>query len=453
MCMIWPYVPAALLILGAAACGTGEKKVEHYQDGGRKLVQSLKDGKPHGKTIGYFANGNKAFVQEFRMGKPHGKLRLWHEDGRVAGESQFADGVPSGIMTRYFKNGKKSMEGGYVSGKRHGPWLDYFEDGRKKCAREYREGLLHGASYEWDVCGNLTKSEFFQDGFYERPRVQGEYLGLPKPGLQPEIFAPGIVSTDERHEFGCTLSPDGREFYFSRIEGDSFDDKKTIYCMKQEDEGGCWSAPQPAPFSGRFNDIEPMFAPDGKRLFFGSDRPLEGQGGEKDTDIWFVERTGSGWSASRNAGPAINTSGREFHACATWDGTLYFAGIERDGGDIYRCRSRAGAFSQRELLPRDINSDFQETHPFVAPDESYLIFESDFRVDKEGLAGLFVSFRTGAGAWSRPHYMGKAINGDSRAGFPMVSPDGRFLFFARDGDIYWVSSKVLELIRKTEIPQ
>lgn len=423
-----PLFLAFLLIAGIAACRKAERQVDYFKDGGVKLVQECKDGRPHGRTSGYFLNGKKAFAQEYRMGRPHGKLTLWYPDGRIR------------------------TEGLYRDGERHGLWVDYHENGRKKNAREYKDGLLHGALYEWDPDGNLSRSELYRDGYYERPRVAGDFLGQGPPGARPEIFAPGVVSTEEYPEIGCTFSPDGREFYFTRLEGGSLDDRRTIRFMRREDGGDRWTVPRPAPFSGRWDDIEPMFAPDGKRLFFGSDRPLDGQGEQKDTDVWFVERTAAGWSVPRNAGPAINTANREFHASATRDGTLYFAGVERDGGDIYRSRLQAGAYSPRELLPRVINSDDQETHPYIAPDESYLIFERGPRLDVQGQYGLFISFRTPGDAWSRPRHLGEAMNGGSRAGFPAMSPDGKYLFFARDGDIYWVSRKALELARENELP-
>ncbi|MBE0655504.1 MAG: hypothetical protein IH594_17005, partial [Bacteroidales bacterium] len=46
-------------------------------------------------------------------------------------------------------------------------------------------------------------------------KLRGPYLGQNPPGLTPEIFAPGIIST-EQFEFGGTFSPDGTEFFFTR---------------------------------------------------------------------------------------------------------------------------------------------------------------------------------------------------------------------------------------------
>ena len=45
------------------------------------------------------------------------------------------------------------------------------------------------------------------------------YLGQNPPGLTPELYAPGIVST-EHHEFGITFSPDGKEIFFTRMNPD-----------------------------------------------------------------------------------------------------------------------------------------------------------------------------------------------------------------------------------------
>jgi len=42
------------------------------------------------------------------------------------------------------------------------------------------------------------------------------YLGQLPPESTPKIFAPGIVSNEEHHEFSCTFSPNGNELYFNR---------------------------------------------------------------------------------------------------------------------------------------------------------------------------------------------------------------------------------------------
>ena len=45
--------------------------------------------------------------------------------------------------------------------------------------------------------------------------LENRYLGQNPPGLTPEVFAPGIVST-AHHEWGPFFTPDMKKFYFSR---------------------------------------------------------------------------------------------------------------------------------------------------------------------------------------------------------------------------------------------
>ena len=82
-------------------------------------------------------------------------------------------------------------------------------------------------------------------------------------------------------------------------------------------------------------------------------------------------------------------------------------------------------------------------HPCIAPDGSYILF------DVHGGSYLFACFKKAGGTW------GEAID-LTRHGFNIlaggayVSPDGKYLFFALNEDIWWVDSKVIEKLRPKE---
>ena len=98
------------------------------------------------------------------------------------------------------------------------------------------------------------------------PVLKGAYLGQKPPGMTPEIFAPGIISTGH-HDGSITFSSDGKElfYHFGGL------GRMVILFMKQE--GDRWTAPQVAPFSGKYRDGEPHFSHDGNKLLFRSTRP------------------------------------------------------------------------------------------------------------------------------------------------------------------------------------
>jgi hypothetical protein len=92
-----------------------------------------------------------------------------------------------------------------------------------------------------------------------------------------------------------------------------------------------------------------------------------------------------------------------------------------------------------ECLPAPVNTSGFEGDAFIAPDESYLIVSTP-----PGL--LFLSVPRPDGTWSRLMSLGDGVNSPG-AGEPyceMLSPDGRYLFFTRGGDIYWVAASVIE---------
>lgn len=46
------------------------------------------------------------------------------------------------------------------------------------------------------------------------PVLRGPYLGQQPPGMQPVLFAPGIISTDLHDDFSPAFTPDGRYLFF-----------------------------------------------------------------------------------------------------------------------------------------------------------------------------------------------------------------------------------------------
>lgn len=256
------------------------------------------------------------------------------------------------------------------------------------------------------------------------PVLKGEYLGQRPPGLVPEIFAPGIVSTEESFEYGGVFSPDMKEFYFVR-RGQA----KNNVLFFTKCENGLWSEPVALPFVG-----EPSFSPDGKTLYLGNR---------------FVERTATGWSEVKPLGPPFKDK-PIMRLTVSSKGTFYFDQMEKNSG-ISFTRFIDGNREEPKQLGKEINTGSYTAHPFIAPDESYLIWDSE-REDGHGSDDLYISFRNKDGSWSKAINMGDEINTNLSEMFASVTPDGKYIFFCRyrdfdRGDVYWVDAKVIENLR------
>lgn len=124
--------------------------------------------------------------------------------------------------------------------------------------------------------------------------LPGPYLGQKPPGDTPEIFSPGIVSTQNFDEYGCTFSPDGKEFYFSRRKG-PYD--VTILVTRQSGQG--WTNPVEASFAAGYDCVEPHCSASGNKIIFQSTTPLPPSWNLPHSKtrfkLWIVERAGEDW--------------------------------------------------------------------------------------------------------------------------------------------------------------
>jgi hypothetical protein len=93
------------------------------------------------------------------------------------------------------------------------------------------------------------------------PSLKGAYLGQKPPGMEPIVFAPGIVSTGMLVR-DVAMTPEGDELYFSAVLGNyAF---TTIFCTRLLN--GRWTEPATLPFMAdlRYGYIEPALSPDGE---------------------------------------------------------------------------------------------------------------------------------------------------------------------------------------------
>ncbi len=280
------------------------------------------------------------------------------------------------------------------------------------------------------------------------PVLEGDYLGQKPPAAGAELFAPGIVSSIWGLHSTAVFSPGGNEVYWAPMmtfPGEIYS-RGGLLMMKRSN--GRWSAPAWAPFSGPdVKDDVPFFSPDGTRIYFISMRPLPGeiQGGPE--RIWFADRTpASGWSEPRPLDPVVNAFDKHWQFSVDKRGNLYFGGRASDSrgmGDIYLARFSGGEYEKPVNVGKPINSADGENTPYIAPDGRYLLFQRQ--------SDIWVSFRGRENAWSDPVKLGPEVNSPGMELCPIVSADGKFLFFLsnRGGDThaYWVNADVIEKSR------
>jgi len=247
-----------------------------------------------------------------------------------------------------------------------------------------------------------------------------------RPMPEPVLFGEGVISTSD-DELNAAFTPDGKTVFFCK----NIQSARLGVILYSSFAGGKWSAPEVAPFSGQYCDYDPIFTPDGSKLFFISLRPVEGSTARPNFDIWYVEKTASGWGQPKNVGAPVNTPGDEYYPSVASDGTLYFS-ANRPGTkgsfDLYRSKLVDGKYSEPENLGDAVNAQTAEIDSYIAPDQSFIVFAGYNRPDSLGNGDLYISYNKG-GVWTQAKNLGDKINSSAREYCPIGSPDGKYFFF------------------------
>ena len=227
-------------------------------------------------------------------------------------------------------------------------------------------------------------------------------------------------------------------------------------------DGQRWLPGEPvAALNSPASDFGPVVSPDGKTLYLYSDRP----GGYGGFDLYSSQRTASGWSTPQNLGPTLNTPAQEYDPAISPDGKrLFFASnrtlqmdaqiaqavkqgeaapwkatLRAEPGlrqfDIYVAqRDKGGKQWKAATNLRALNTNAaNEGEPFVSPDGAFLYFASD-RPNVHGSTENYDLYRARLidGAVVQVENLGGEVNTAASEHDPSLSPEGFRLVFSSD---------------------
>lgn len=265
----------------------------------------------------------------------------------------------------------------------------------------------------------------------------------------PVNFEPvnlGEAINTEYPEYLPGMTIDGETLLFTRrIPVDKANPQSTL----QEDffqshwVDSVWTVATPLghPINTQYNEGAATISADGRILIFtgcsafgnkyGMDRKGYGS-----CDLFYSMRKGDHWSAPENLGTNINSVLWESQPSISADGqTLYFIRADQsksNSGDIYVSKLQpTNSWGKPKKLPDNINSRGKESSVFIHPDGKTLYFSSNGHPGM-GRFDIFKATKLTDSTWTDPVNLGYPINTHNDENSIMVSPDGRYAYFASE---------------------
>ena len=242
----------------------------------------------------------------------------------------------------------------------------------------------------------------------------------------PLRLGAGWLSTGA-NDFNLSTDAGERLLVLGRSTHGDFEDARVLVARRERDG---WSMPTPAPFSdARWRDSDPWLTPDGRWLYFVSNRPAAGRDpARKDLDLWRAPVSDGVIGAPAHLAEASSTGeelGPELH-----DGRLFFNST-RTGGPaalaLYAAPLVDGVPGPAAPMPAPFNDGLAQGDLTFSADGRIALFWSIRGDSRE--PDLFAVRREGAG-WSAAVRLAAPFNAPGMDFTPSFSADGRSLRWA-----------------------
>lgn len=252
---------------------------------------------------------------------------------------------------------------------------------------------------------------------------------------------PDLTSNFKTFDLGKGINTNDME-YFPSV---TIDGKKMVFTRRMNNNEDFWESDfinnqwQEATLvkgnlNTRYNEGAQSLSQDGNWLIFTACNYLSGYG-SCDLYISFKDKDGN-WSTPENIGPLVNTE--------KWESS---PSLSSDKSDLYFSSNRGSGYGGRDIwvthrigekkwsypvnLGLNINTEKDESYPFIHADNQTLYFSSDGHPGY-GKNDLFVSKKQKDGSWGTPLNLGYPINTINDEGSLIVASDGKTAYYATE---------------------
>lgn len=262
---------------------------------------------------------------------------------------------------------------------------------------------------------------FFQIVYSQTIPVEHLYLEQKPPGATPEKFNLSVNNGSFAAE-RIAISNDGTEIYYTEVKNYYPASGDTIKFYRYS--GNKWTGP----FNLFPGYLSPAFTTAGDTLFFET--------AKTDYETFYSVKKGNHWLAPQRMLKNLNSA---HYFQVTGLGNSYISSVTANGtGAADWCKlTKSGTDTVTYSLGRPLNTEWDNLDFFMAPDESFVIVATVF--------GLAVSYPKNDGKWTSPRNLGRQINFGLASWGPVVTADGKFLFYSTgtkpdysDTGIFWV---------------
>ena len=286
-------------------------------------------------------------------------------------------------------------------------------------------------------------------------------LSFPRSAFRTEPVSLGDSVNTSLDEYWPSVTGDGLELIFTRevkrAAGYGRDRQEDFY-ISRWNNAGYWGTAHNAgaPLNTAGNEGAQSIAADGRSMYFTACDRNDGYGR---CDIYYSVFDVTRWSPGTNVGPPINTIYWESQPSISPNGRMLFFVSNRPGGmggmDIwYSIRGSDGKWKKPVNPGKIINTAGDEFSPFIYFDGRTLYFSSN---GKESFGGhdIYTSTLTADSSWTEPVNLGPEVNTPADETGLVIEPSGLRAFFSsihdpRKGkDIFYID--LPEIIRPAPV--